>query len=92
MNDYEKACERFNRISGSYEQIKRTAAGVIEWADDEYEAAQDNLRQYESQPGVPLPQYRQPTGAGGNADAEADRIISGHAGTIAGIPFAPMAT
>jgi hypothetical protein len=58
MNDYERACERFNRISGSIAEIQQEAKAVIQWAEDEYAAAQDNLRQYESSPGIPLPQYR----------------------------------
>ena len=59
MNDYEKACERFEQISRNYDAITKTAKAVIQWADDEYAAAQDNLRQYESKPGIPLPQYRE---------------------------------
>jgi len=59
MNPYEEACDRFNRISENYERICELAQGVIDWADNEYEAAQANLRQYESQPGIPLPEYRE---------------------------------
>jgi hypothetical protein len=59
VNDYEKACERFERISQNYDAIRKVAQGVIDWANEEYDAAQANLRQYESQPGIPLPQYRE---------------------------------
>lgn len=58
MNDYEAALERFERISRSIIQIIDDAQAVIDWVNAEYCNAQDNLRQYESQPGVPLPQYR----------------------------------
>jgi hypothetical protein len=58
VNPYEAACERFNRISESHAEIKRLAQSVIDWADDEWEAAQANLRQYETSPGIPLPEYR----------------------------------
>lgn len=56
-NPYELACERFNRISGSIQAIKAQAQSVIDWADQEWEAAQKNLRQYETSPGIPLPEY-----------------------------------
>jgi hypothetical protein len=59
-NLYEIACERFNRISGSIAAIKAEAQSVIQWADDEYDAASENLRLYESEPGIPLPEYRTP--------------------------------
>ena len=61
MNDYELACERFNRISQDFAKIVEAAQGVITWANEEYEAAQDSLRKYESSPGIPLPEYRQPS-------------------------------
>lgn len=60
-NPYELACERFNRISGSIAAIKAQAQSVIDWADQEWGAAQLNLRQYETSPGIPLPQYREDT-------------------------------
>jgi hypothetical protein len=58
-NPYEAACERFKKISGSIQAIERAAMDTIQQASDEYDAAQANLRQYESQPGIPLPQYRE---------------------------------
>lgn len=59
-NPYELAAERFNRISQSIAAIKAQAQSVIQWCDDEYDAASENLRQYESQPGIALPEYRTP--------------------------------
>ena len=59
MNAYEEACERFERANQNYPVIKAHADLLLREANDEWDAAQDNLRQYESQPGIPLPQYRQ---------------------------------
>lgn len=58
-NPYELAVERFNRISASIQAIKDQAQSVIQWAEAEYDAASENLRQYESQPGIALPEYRE---------------------------------
>ena len=60
MNDYELAAERFETISRNHQAIIDAAEAVARWAREEYAAAQDNLRKYESRPGIPLPEYRQP--------------------------------
>ena len=62
MNNYELACERFENIGRNYKKITDAAMAVIEWAGTEYEAASANLRQYETSPGIPLPEYRQNAG------------------------------
>ena len=54
LSDYEHAADRFERISRSLPEIIKAAQAVIDWANDEYDAAQDNLRRYESRPGIPL--------------------------------------
>jgi hypothetical protein len=56
---YEAARERFERISRRYKEITDAARATIAWADQEWTDAQANLRQYESQPGIPLPEYRE---------------------------------
>lgn len=56
--EYEAARERFNRAGENYPKIKDEAARMLRDADDEYEAAQANLAQYESSPGIPKPEYR----------------------------------
>jgi hypothetical protein len=58
MNEYETALLRFERISRGHAEIKRQAQAIIDWTDDEWDAAQANLRQYEKSPGIELPQYR----------------------------------
>lgn len=58
-NPYEQACERFNRASANYPKAEAEAARILREANDEYDAAQANLRRYESAPGIPLPQYRE---------------------------------
>jgi hypothetical protein len=57
-NPYERAAERFNRISADLPHIKALAQAVIDWADDEYDAASVDLARYESSPGILLPRYR----------------------------------
>jgi hypothetical protein len=56
-NPYEAACERFSRASRNYPKAKAESERILREADAEYDAAEANLRQYESQPGIPLPQY-----------------------------------
>jgi len=58
-NPYEAASERFQQASRNYPKAKAEAERILREADDEYDAAEANLRQYESQPGIPLPQYRE---------------------------------
>jgi len=57
-NPYEAACYRFELISRTRAAIIARARKSIEDAEAEWDAAQANLRQYESAPGIPLPQYR----------------------------------
>jgi len=57
-NPYEAAAERFERASRAYPLAKAESARLLREANDEYEAAEADLRQYESQPGIPLPQDR----------------------------------
>ena len=59
VNPYEAACGRFERANQNYPVIKAYAEMLLREANDEWDAAQANLRQYESQPGIPLPQYRE---------------------------------
>jgi hypothetical protein len=59
MNPYEAACERFERASRNYPKAKAEAERILREANDEYDAAEANLRQYESAPGIPLPEYRE---------------------------------
>jgi hypothetical protein len=61
--DYEAAARRFNKISGSIEEIRRAAQAVIDWAESEYDAAQADLARYEIKPGIPQAQYRRTIGA-----------------------------
>jgi hypothetical protein len=59
MNPYEQACERFERAITGYREAKTHAALLLREAEDEYDAAESNLRQYESYPGIPLPEWKQ---------------------------------
>jgi hypothetical protein len=58
-NPYEEAAERFGRAAHNYPKAKAEAEKILREADDEWNAAVADLRQYESQPGIPLPEYRQ---------------------------------
>jgi len=58
-NPYEQACDRFNRASDNYRKAKIDSERIIRDADAEYEAAEANLRRYESSPGIALPEYRE---------------------------------
>lgn len=60
VNAYEAACERFSRASQNYPKAKAESERIIREADEEFDAAQANLRQYETSPGIPLPEYREP--------------------------------
>jgi hypothetical protein len=57
-NPYEAACERFARINRNRAKIIADAQATIEWAEQEWEDAQNALAAFESKPGIPLPQYR----------------------------------
>lgn len=56
---YETACERFQAASEDYRKAKAEAHRILTEAEAEYSAAEDGLRQFESAPGIPLPQYRE---------------------------------
>ena len=63
MNDYEKARDRLELAERAVQQIKAvkaalTAAETI--IEAEWAAATRNLREHETKPGIPLPQYREP--------------------------------
>lgn|SRR5487761_935269 len=78
-NPYEAACERFNRASANWPKAKAEAEQLLREADDEWNAARANLRQYEQSPGIPLPQYRTPLGTSEAAPAYvACSAIAGH--------------
>jgi hypothetical protein len=74
MNPYEAACERLERASANLPKAKAEAERILREADDEYYAATANLRLYESQPGVPLPEYRESRAGGMN---DLDRFTDG---------------
>lgn len=57
-NPYEQACDRFNAASENYPKAKAEAARILREAEEEYEAAEAHLRQYESKPGICKPEYR----------------------------------
>lgn len=59
MNPYEAAVARFDRASVNHRKAHDEADRILREANDEYIAADADLRQYESAPGIPLPQYRQ---------------------------------
>lgn len=56
-NPYEEACARFNRISEDIPNIRAAVRNILHWAENEYIAAQANLRLYEESPGIPKPEY-----------------------------------
>ena len=57
-NPYEEACDRFEAISTTYAARIKEYQEAIDAIENEYNEAWRNLRRYESQPGVPLPEYR----------------------------------
>jgi Tfp pilus assembly protein PilX len=59
MNEYEQAVKRFNAAVRDHAIALAEAEAMVAAADDEWEAAQANLRQYETSPGIALPQYRE---------------------------------
>ena len=60
---YEAARARYDRASRNCQQAKAEAERILCEASDEYDAAASSLRQYESQAGIPLPQYREQVSA-----------------------------
>jgi hypothetical protein len=57
-NDYERACDRFTRIAESRRKIIELAEYLTEFADREYEAAEDDVRQFEEKHGILKKEYR----------------------------------
>lgn len=57
-NPYEAAGYRFARASENYPKAKAESERILREAEEEYEAAEANLRQYETSPGIPKPEYR----------------------------------
>lgn len=57
-NPYEQACDRMETARRNCREAKVEAERILRETEDEYAAALDNLRQYESQPGIPRPEYR----------------------------------
>ena len=62
MNPYEEARERLERANQTHRElvaIKAALENVQYLVQAEWAAATRNLRQYETTPGIPLPQYRE---------------------------------
>jgi len=59
MNPYEAARERLERANRNLKKAKAEAHRILTEAEVEWNEADDGLRQHESQPGIPLPQYRE---------------------------------
>jgi len=59
MNAYEAARERYDAALGACGRATVEADRLLREAEEEFEAAVADLRRYESQPGIPLPQYRE---------------------------------
>ena len=57
-NPYEFACNRFGVASNAYELTKKIADYMVLLANDEYDAAGENLSNYERVPGICKPEYR----------------------------------
>ena len=60
MNPYEAARERLERANRNLKKAKAEAHRILTEAEVEWSEADDNLRRYESAPGIPQPQYRIP--------------------------------
>jgi hypothetical protein len=58
-NPYEAACARFNAAVRNHAIATAEADAMVRAADDEWEAANANLAEYEDRPGIPKPQYRE---------------------------------
>ena len=63
MNAYEAARERYDAALGARGRARVEADRLLREAEEEFEAAMAGLRRYESQPGIPLPQYREQVSA-----------------------------
>ena len=66
MNAYEAARERLEAACQERREAKRDrdeAEAYLLRAEAEWAGATRNLRQYETTPGIPLPEYREPVTA-----------------------------
>jgi hypothetical protein len=54
---YEAALDRMEAARRGWQHDKREAERIVREADDEYYAAEANLRACEIVPGIPLPEY-----------------------------------
>ena len=57
-NAYETAANRYERVNDATPVLLAVAEKIKELANEEWDSAVANLRIYESQPGIPLPEYR----------------------------------
>lgn len=64
-NPYERACARYNRAEASYRAVAAHIGALVNASEAEFEAARAELRQYETSPGIPLPQYEEHSGTPG---------------------------
>ena len=58
-NPYEAARERLERANRNLKTAKAEARRILTEAEIEWNEADDNLRQHETTPGIPLPEYRE---------------------------------
>ena len=66
MNAYEIARERLERANQMHREVKAAKARLEDLQttiEAEWAAATRDLRQYETAPGIPLPEYREPVSA-----------------------------
>lgn len=54
INLYDQACARFEAARAAYNEARL----ALVRAERELDDAEENLRQHESRPGIPLPEYR----------------------------------
>ncbi len=62
MNAYEEARERLERANETHRELRAAKAQIERvqiLVEAEWAAATRNLRQYETTPGIPLPEYRE---------------------------------
>ena len=62
-NPYEAARTRLERATKSYQDAKVRAEQILCDAVNELDAAEAGLRQYETSPGIPLPEFREQVAA-----------------------------
>lgn len=61
-NPYEAARNRMETATNAARLVSAIAKTLDQIANDEFDAASANLRQYEVKPGIPMPEYRYPNG------------------------------